>query len=298
MQDKKNYEIVIIGAGVAGIAAARAAYEEGCHSILMIDARKKMGGILCQCTHRGFGLELTGPEYVERLLDGFPEEIGIWLDTTVLSVTEEKNIVVSGSGTGIQKIAFEQLILAAGCLEIPLGFLPIAGTRPEGIYTAGQMQEMVNNCGILPEEPVVILGSGDLGLIMAQQLTEKGVFVAAVIEQRDTCGGFTRNQNCIRSGKVPLFCSSTITELYGAKRLRAVKIQNKDTKEETQIPCRSLLVAAGLRPDRSLLDDFGYPYPEWIHLCGNCKKVHPMVDAVVKEGREAGISAYKGKKYD
>ena len=308
------FEIVIVGAGAAGIAAARAAHEAGCRRILLLDSGAKMGGVLLRCTHRGFGPQLTGQVYVERLICGFPENVQVWLNTTVLSV-KNRYLILSGRETGVRKVYFDQMILSAGCLEIPLGFLPVAGTRPEGIYTAGQVQEMVNVYGELPEEPAVILGSGDLGLILAEQLSARGIRIAAMVEQKSACGGMAKNQERIRNCPIPLLCSSAITEVSGDRRLREVKIRNLLTGEESSISCRSLLIAAGLKPDRSLLQGIlpeyiqgtdqrknGYreeqaptetELPDWIHLCGNCHRVHPMIEMVIKEGKQAGISAFE-----
>lgn len=285
----EHYDILIVGAGAAGIAAARSAYEAGGRSILMIDSKEKPGGVLLQCAHRGFGPGLTGVEYVQKLLEGFPEEIDILPGTTVLSVLTDRTVVLSGASCGLWKIHFEQMVLAAGCLEVPLGALPAAGTRPAGIYTAGQVQEMVNICHRRPPGPAVILGSGDLGLIMAEQLTLEGVEVAAMIEQKPVCGGLARNRGCLEKYGIPLVCSATVTEVFGRAKLTGVKIRRSDTGEERRIPCSSLLVAAGLRPDRSLL--FGLGSPDWVQLCGNCHMVHPMVEAVTAEGKQAGAAA-------
>lgn len=285
----EHRDIVIVGAGAAGIAAARSAYEAGGGSILLIDRKKKLGGVLLQCAHRGFGPQLTGVEYVQKLLEHFPEEIDIMTDTTVLSVSADRTVAVSGPSCGLKKIRFDQLILATGCMEIPIGALPVAGTRPEGIYTAGQAQELMNICHRLPKGPAVILGSGDLGLIMAEQLILEGVEVAAMVEQKTACGGLARNRRCLEKYDIPLICPATVTEVFGQGELSAVKISRSDTGEERVISCSSLLVAAGLRPDRSLL--FGLGSPQWLHLSGNCHIVHPMVEAVTAEGRQAAAAA-------
>lgn len=285
----KHYDVVIVGAGAAGIAAAQSAYEAGCGSILLIDSKKELGGVLLQCAHRGFGPQLTGVEYVQKLLEQFPKGIEVMLRTTVLSVSTDRTVVLSGPFSGLQRIQFEQLILAAGCREVPIGALPVAGTRPEGIYTAGQAQELVNIYHKLPKGPAVILGSGDLGLIMAEQLILEGVEVAAIIEQKPACGGLARNQHCLKKYDIPLICSATVTEVFGQVHLTAVKISISDTGEERIIPCSSLLAAVGLRPDRSLI--FGLGTPDWIHLCGNCHMVHLMVEAVTAEGKQAGAAA-------
>ena len=160
----EHYDILIIGGGAAGIAAAKAA---GSAKVLLADRKSKLGGVLLQCTHHGFGKNKSGIEYAADLIKDFPKEISLALNTTVLSVSCDKTAVLSGKEFGRKQISFSRLILATGCREIPIGALPVAGTRPKGIYTAGQMQEMMNLHGVLPEGPVVMLGSGDLGLIMA-----------------------------------------------------------------------------------------------------------------------------------
>ena len=290
----EQFEILIAGAGAAGIGAAKAAYEAGCRRILLVDRKKEPGGVLLQCTHRGFGPRLTGIEYVQKLLKGFPEEICVLTEASVLSVSDEKTAVISGISCGIRKIRFQQFILATGCMEIAMGALPIAGTRPEGIYTAGYVQEMQNLYQKLPESPVVILGSGDLGLIMAEQLSAAGVFIAALVEKRDQCGGMARNQHCLEKYQIPLICSSTITEVFGEEKLTGVRVCSSLTGAEQEISCKTLLIAAGLRPDRTLLH--GLKASDWVHVCGNCSRVHPMEEAVTLEGKKAGLAAWNNIK--
>ena len=278
-------DILIIGAGAAGIAAAKAAAEAGCETILLVDRKEEPGGILRQCAHHGFGQNLNGPDYVRQLLEDFPEEIRVLPKTTVLSVTKEKNALLSSAELGRKTVSFRQLILATGCREIPLGALPIAGTRPHGIYTAGQMQEMMNLHGYVPQGPAVILGSGDIGLVMANHLAEKGIAVT-LVEQREKCGGMERNQRCLHRYPIRLLCNTTVREVCGQKTLEGVTLS-----DGTFLPCRVLLIAAGLRPERELIAELGEP--DWLHLCGNCSTVHPIVEAVVSEGEQAGIAAYE-----
>ena len=284
----EHYDILIVGAGAAGIAAAKAAWEAGCRSILLADRKGQMGGVLLQCAHRGFGADLDGPEYTEKLLEGFPEGVRFLPNVTVLSVSEQKTAVLSGPEVGRMEISFNQLILAAGCREIPLGALPVGGTRPRGVYTAGQMQEMMNLHGHVPEGPVVILGSGDLGLVMAKHLAERSIQVT-LVEQRESCGGMARNQRCLTEFPIRLICGDTIAEIHGHPHLTGCT-----TAKGAHIPCRTLLVAAGLRPERTLVHGLGDS--SWLHLCGNCSRVHPMVEAVVNEGKEAGRTAYRNLK--
>lgn len=277
----EQYDILIIGAGAAGIAAAKAAHQAGCRRVLLVDRKSHMGGVLLQCTHRGFGQNQSGPEYTQKLLTDFSPEITWYPNTTVLSVSPDKTALLAR--TDWEEVAFRQLILATGCLEIPIGALPIAGTRPKGVYTAGQMQEMMNLHHVVPADPVVILGSGDLGLITAGQLAAIGHCVT-LVEQRPTCGGMARNQRCLEEYPIQILCRTTISEVFGEKQLEGVM-----TADGQFLPCKTLLIAAGLQPDRELLATVGTP--QWLHVCGNCNRVHPMVEAVVSEGRQAGLAA-------
>ena len=276
----EHFDILIIGGGAAGISAARAA--KGA-KVLLVDRKKALGGVLLQCSHRGFGKNKTGMEYAADLRDDFPEEITLALNTTVLSVSPDRTALLSGRESGRRQVSFSQLILAAGCREIPMGALPIAGTRPKGIYTAGQMQELMNLHGFLPEGPVVILGSGDLGLIMANQLAQSGISVT-LVEKKESCGGMARNQRCLTEYPIALICSDTVVQVHGEKMLSGCT-----TEKGIYIPCKCLLIAAGLRPERELVSHLGSP--EWLHICGNCNKVHPMVEAVTQEGKQAGKAA-------
>ena len=278
-------DILIIGAGAAGIAAAKAAFEAECGKIVLVDRKKQKGGVLLQCAHHGFGQNLSGPEYTRKLLAGFPENVCWYPETTVVSVSRDKTAELWGPEIGRKIVSFRQLILATGCREIPMGALPIAGTRPKGIYTAGQMQEMMNLYGYRPEGPAVILGSGDLGLVMARHLAERGISVT-MVEQKPHCGGMVKNRSCLREFSMKLLCNATVTEVFGEKQLEAVMVS-----DSVRIPCKTLLIAAGLRPERELV--LGLEEEEWLHICGNCKMVHPMVEAVVNEGRQAGIAAWE-----
>lgn len=280
----EHCDILIIGAGVAGIAAAEAAWNAGCHSLQLVDRKASMGGILQQCMHRGFGNGLDGPEYIRKLLRKFPDEIPRLMDTTVVSLSNNKTALLKSPAFGEKTVSFRQLILATGCLEIPMGALPIAGTRPRGVYTAGQMQELMNLHGFRPNGPVVILGSGDLGLIMAKHMLDAGISVAALVEQKPECGGMARNRHFLRETPIPLYCNCTIAEVHGDPLLECVVLS-----DGTAIPCKTLLIAAGLKPDRTLLHTVGMS--PWLHLCGNCSKVSPMVEAVAQDGRQAARNA-------
>ena len=277
-----HVDILIIGGGAAGIAAAKECIGA---KVLLVDRKPALGGVLLQCAHRGFGDRKNGPEYVARLLKGFPPTVTLALNTTVLSVSGDKTALLCGAAFGRREVAFDQLILATGCREIPMGALPIAGTRPKGIYTAGQMQELMNLHGFLPEGPVVILGSGDLGLIMAKQLAEAGLAVT-MVEQKAQCGGMAKNRRCLQEFPIRLLCGDTVTEVQGYPRLTGCI-----TEKGAALPCKSLLLAVGLRPERELVSHLGDP--PWLHICGNCNRVHPMVEAVTQEGTQAGAAAKK-----
>lgn len=280
----EHCDILIVGAGAAGLAAAEAARNAGCTDILLVDRKPSPGGILRQCLHRGFGNHLSGPEYIHKLTATFPAEIQILMETTVVSLSESKQALLKRTGFGEKTVSFDQLILATGCLEIPMGSLPIAGTRPRGIYTAGQMQEMMNLHGFRPEGPVVILGSGDLGLIMAKHLWDADIPVAAIVEQKAECGAMARNRQFLPQSRIPLFCGNTITQVFGYPRLEGVILS-----DGTKIPCNTLLIAAGLKPDRTLVH--ALEHKEWLHMCGNCSKIYPTVEGVIRDGRQAALRA-------
>jgi NADPH-dependent 2,4-dienoyl-CoA reductase/sulfur reductase-like enzyme len=276
------FDILIIGGGAAGIAAAK---EAAGAKVLLVDSKNALGGVLLQCTHLGFGKNKSGIQYAADLLLDFPKKITLALNTTVLSVSEDRTALLSGREFGRKTVAFSQLILATGCREIPMGALPIGGTRPKGIYTAGQMQEMMNLHGSVPEGPVVILGSGDLGLILARQLAEVGLAVT-MVEKKNQCGGMARNQRCLEEHPIRLLCGDTIREVQGYPHITGCV-----TAKGEKLPCKTLLIAAGLIPERELVTHLGNP--EWLHICGNCNTVHPMVEAVVNEGKQAGQAALK-----
>jgi len=276
----EHYDILIVGGGAAGISAARECVGA---RVLLADRKPRLGGVLLQCAHQGFGKGRSGIRYAQELVADFPDEIALALETTVLSVFGNRTALLSGRKFGRKEISFSQLILATGCREIPAGALPIAGSRPRGVYTAGQMQELMNVHGYRPEGPAVILGSGDLGLIMAKHLAQAGISVT-LVEKLPHCGGMPRNRNCLREYPIKLLCNATVTEVIGKKQLEAVKISDR-----IQIPCRTLLIAAGLRPERELVEHLGEP--QWLQVCGNCNTVHPIVEAVTEEGRLAGIAA-------
>lgn len=278
----EHFDILIIGGGAAGISAAKECIGA---KVLLADRKPKLGGVLLQCTHYGFGQNQSGIQYAADLLEDFPDDITVALNTTVLSVSADRTALLSGKAFGQKAIAFSQLILASGCREIPAGALRIGGTRPKGVYTAGQMQELMNLHGIIPDGPVVILGSGDLGLIMAKQLAEAGLAVT-MVEKNDRCGGISRNRRCLKEYPIRLICADTIVQIHGEKLICGCTTQSGE-----YLPCKTLLIAVGLRPERELVEHLGNP--DWLHLCGNCSCVHPIVESVTEEGQQAGMAALK-----
>lgn len=293
----ERVDLLIVGGGAAGMAAALAAEKAGVKRILLADRERRLGGILPQCIHNGFGLgyfkeDLTGPEYAARFaarLDN--SSVDVLLETTVLSISPDRTAVLSGPRSGCRRIAFERLILAAGCRETPIGALPVAGTRPAGIFTAGQAQRMMNLEGLDLGREIVILGSGDIGLIMARRFTLWGGHVAAVVEQRERCGGLLRNYRCcIQAYRIPLITRATAVRIHGEGRITGVTIRRLDTGAEELVPCDTLVTAVGLVPERELLRSLGEQTPGWVSLCGNCDYVHEIVDAVTAQAEALGAS--------
>ena len=284
----ESCEVLIVGGGAAGISAARAAAEHCRGRIVLAERSKAPGGVLPQCTHRGFGAGLTGPETVAALMKDFPRQVELWYNTTVLEITADRTALLSGKDSGLRRLGFRRLILATGCRERAFGSLGISGTRPRGVYTAGQAQALLNQKGRLPEGPVVILGSGDLGLILAGQLAAAGCTVAALVEQKPQCGGMARNRRCIEQYGLPLLCSATVSRVCGGELLEGVMIKHLDTGAERYLPCKSLLIAVGYEPERELVK--GLEGEEWLQLCGNCREIHPMIESVITEGKTAGES--------
>ncbi len=317
-----NCELVIVGGGPAGMAAAVAAYEEGLRDILILERDDSLGGILRQCIHNGFGLhrfgeELSGPEYAYRY-EKMVKEYGIpfMTDTMVTAVSKDRVVTAQNSERGIFKIHAGAVILAMGCRERPKGALNIAGTRPAGIYTAGTAQKFVNMKGYMPGREVVILGSGDIGLIMARRMTLEGAKVKAVCELMPYSGGLARNiEQCLNDFDIPLMLSHTVVEIHGKDRLTGVTIgkvdENRRPISETfeYIPCDTLLLSCGLIPENELTKDAGIALDrvtngavvnmdretdiEGVFACGNVLHVHDLVDYVSEESAIAGKAAVK-----
>lgn len=302
------------------MSAAVAAYESGVRDILILERDGRLGGILQQCIHNGFGLhrfgeELTGPEYAWRYERQVRElQIPVKQNTMVLSITPDKTVTAANEEEGIFTIQAKAIVLAMGCRERARGSLNIAGTRPAGIYSAGTAQKLVNQKGYMPGREVVILGSGDIGLIMARRMTLEGAKVKAVCELMPYSGGLARNiEQCLNDFSIPLKLSHTVVEIHGKERLEGVTIaavdQNRKPVEETKeyIPCDTLLLSVGLIPENELTLQAGIEMDpvtggavvgqdrqtskEGIFACGNVLHVHDLVDFVSEEAAIAGKSA-------
>lgn len=283
-----SFDILIIGAGAAGLSAAAAACGAGCESVLVADSRPYPGGILPQCIHDGFSGGLTGPEYAGKLEKAFRKSgAELMLETTVLSVKADRTAVLSCRNCLIT-VSFRAVIFASGCREIPLGALKIAGTRPEGIYNAGQAQELINLQHRDLGDNVLIIGSGDLGMIMARRFTLCGKRVTALVEREKSYGGMARNYHaCIEKYNIPIIYNCTAAEVYGDKRVSAVRLSDGRI-----IQCETLVIAAGLTPERELAA--GLEETPWVYFCGNCSRVHSMVESAAAEGEETGKKAAAG----
>lgn len=318
--NKLEKQLVIIGGGPAGLASAVAAYDSGIEDILILERDNRLGGILNQCIHNGFGLtyfkeELTGPEYAHRFQEMVKERgIEVWLESMVLDLTKDKEISVINSERGLVKIDAKAIILAMGCRERPRGALNIAGSRPSGIYSAGTAQKLVNMDGVMPGKEVVILGSGDIGLIMARRMTLEGANVKMVCELMPYSGGLKRNiVQCLNDYDIPLKLSTTVVEIHGRDRLEGVTIAEVDekgkVKEETKeyVSCDTLLLSVGLIPENELtrmimdemnpvtkgpvVDENFETEIEGVFACGNVLHVHDLVDFVTGEAMKAGETA-------
>lgn len=316
----KNYDIVIIGGGPAGLAAAISAKENGVDSILILERDKELGGILNQCIHNGFGLhtfkeELTGPEYAQRFITRAGElSIEYKLNTMVMDISPDKIVTAMNREDGLFELRAKAVILAMGCRERARGALNIPGYRPAGIFSAGTAQRLVNMEGYMPGREVVILGSGDIGLIMARRMTLEGAKVKVVAELMPYSGGLKRNiVQCLDDYGIPLKLSHTVVDIKGRKRVEGVTLAKVDEKAkpipgtEEFYSCDTLLLSVGLIPENEISAKMGVlmnPVTsgpkvnesletniEGVFACGNVLHVHDLVDFVSKEASSAGKNA-------
>ena len=315
----KQRDLLIIGGGSAGMAAALAAYDKGIRDILILERNEFLGGILNQCIHNGFGLalfkeELTGPEFADRFIEKIKEKgIEYKLNTYVTSISSDKIVTFSSEDGGVEEIQAKAIVMAAGCYERNAGAIGIPGDRPAGILTAGQAQLFLNEYGYMVGKRVFILGSGDIGLIMARRLTLEGAKVLGVAEICPWSNGLNRNMvQCLYDYYIPLYLSHTVIKAEGKSRLEKVIIAQVDDKKqpiagtEKEFDCDTLILSIGLIPNNDLLKDAGAKTSSsrgalvnenyettipGIFSCGNVLHVHDLVDNVALEAKVAGENA-------
>ena len=277
------------------MAVALAAAKRG-REVLLAEREENLGGILNQCLHRGFGRsyygdDLCGVEYAKRFCaDLASAPVDIRTGTEVLELRGDRTALLS-SRVGLCRVGFQQCVLASGCREKTLDTLQVCGTRPSGVFTAGTAQKLANvgHYGIGHE--IVILGSGDVGQIMARQLTESGKNVLALVEKASALGGLLRNRReCVEAYHIPVLLHTTVERILDTERIRGVMLRDLESEHHWEQPCDTLIVATGLTPERTLIRDLadGKNLPDWLHLSGNCDHIHDFVDAVTREALDLG----------
>jgi NADPH-dependent 2,4-dienoyl-CoA reductase/sulfur reductase-like enzyme len=315
----KQRQLVVIGGGPGGLAAAAAAKQAGVRDVLLIERNRHLGGILNQCIHPGFGLEilgqnLTGPEYAQVYVDLISQAgVECWTDTMVTSLNSQNELIVCGPG-GLHQIQAQAVVLSMGCRERTRGAISLAGTRPAGVYTAGVVQHLINLQNRMIGRKAVILGSGDIGLIMARRLSLEGAEVLAVVEKLPYPGGLPRNiAQCLEDFDIPLYLSHTVVEVHGYKRVSGVTIARVGPRggivrgSRRRIDCDTLLLSVGLIPENELtreagialdeatggprVDNVGQTSQSGVFACGNTVYVHDIVDQVTREAQAVGQAA-------